>query len=111
MVTDNDDQRQFFRLYYPPALRPSIHIKARRYLVTEVSEAGIRFLLMPLTPFHIGQQVRGALGLLHGVIMPVQGIVLRYTADGEVVLHLSQGIPLSVMMQEQLRVIATCAEI
>jgi hypothetical protein len=110
MLTDNDEQRQYYRLQYPPPIRPTIFIKAMRYLITEISEEGIRFIVMPLTTFHVGQHVKGSIVMVHdvikpveGIVLPVEGTVLRFTSDNEVVLHLSQGIPLSVMIQEQQR--------
>lgn len=100
---DVTDQRRHYRMRYLPECCPLIYIKALRYVVTEISEEGLRFQSISEREFHLQERVNGNLQFSHGVIMPISGTVLRFSKEGEVVLYLSQGIPYSVILREQRR--------
>ncbi len=102
---DNDAQRRaFFRLPYPHAERPSLLADDAVYPVSEISEGGLRVVALDQGDVLARQQdVQGTLRLAGGDVQ-LHGRVLRQQGE-EVVLVLTEGIPLSLMVSEQRRLI------
>lgn len=100
------EQRRFYRLRYPCyplACHPRIYLRGMGFIVTEMSEEGLRFDARPVKDFYPLQRITGKLAFTQGEVISVMGTILRIASMGEVVVYLSHGIPLSVMMREQLR--------
>lgn len=102
---DNDAQRRaYFRLHYPQTERPSLLTEGANYPVSEISEGGLR--LVALDASQELEQQRHLVGILQlsGQSVAVEGRVLRRQHD-EVVVVLSDGVPLPLVMSEQRRLI------
>lgn len=107
MANSDDDEAQrraFFRLPYPHTERPSLRVDDTLYPVSEISEGGLRVVALDQSEV-LAQQldVQGTLHLVDAKV-DVHGRVLRQQGE-EVVLVLSEGIPLSLMVSEQRRLI------
>lgn len=102
---DNEAQRRaFFRLPYPHTERPSLMAGDGVYPVSEISEGGMRVVALDQGDVLAQQhQVQGVLRL-NQTEVAIHGRVLRQQGE-EVVLVLSEGIPLSLMVSEQRRLI------
>ncbi len=96
-------RRDFYRLEYPAAERPTVRFKGRDYTVSEISAGGIKIRAGRPGGFREGQFVAGVIRFVDGGIAPVVGGVHRF--DGkDVVIKLTIGIGLNRMMAEQLRI-------
>lgn len=102
---DNEAQRRaYFRLLYPQVERPCLLTDGASYPVSEISEGGMRLVAVDQGD-ELAQQ-RQIVGILQlpGESVAVEGRVLRKQSE-EVVLVLSEGIPLALMVSEQRRLI------
>ena len=95
-------QRDHFRINYPNGARPTITIAGQELTIVDLSEAGVKYAL-GLTPRpDKGKTVIGVVRFRDGTKIRVEGTVVRSSAeDRTCILHLSKGIPLSKMMEEQ----------
>lgn len=94
------DQRQFYRLKYPPRARPSVCFAKERYRVSEVSEGGIRVIMKDSSHLKIGDEMEGVLSLHNNRDVNIAGTVLRF--DGvEVIVKLDKGPSFKHMVDEQ----------
>lgn len=93
--------REYYRVAYPTQARPRLMVQGHTFDVVDISERGIRFkLLDSVPPPGVGNEVRGTVRFRRGDTVDVRGTVLRL--DGrEVAMHLDDGIPLRVVMEEQ----------
>ncbi len=94
------DRRAFFRLRYPITERPRMQMLTRQYVVTEISEGGIRLRPTVLADFPVGSELNAVLAFHDGESLTVNGTVYRHSGD-EVVIRLPKGIPESRIFAEQ----------
>lgn len=99
----DEQQRAYFRLWYPQSARPTLVIGDQKFEVSEISEEGARIVLS--RPFHRAENesFTGVIQFQDGQTESVAGVVLRST-ESEVVANLSQGISLKRMMAEQIQI-------
>ncbi len=103
MDTSQGQRRDYYRLEYPAAERPTVRFKGRDYAVSEVSAGGIKIRPGRQGRFREGQLFAGVIRFVDEGIAPVVGNVHRF--DGkDVVIKLTIGIRLNRMMAEQLRI-------
>lgn len=93
------DRREFYRLIYPVAVRPTIQVGAFVYEAFDVSEYGIKLLCDDLN-FRLGQTILGTITFHDSMSYPIEGVVLRITRY-EVILRLMKPIPERRMLDEQ----------
>jgi hypothetical protein len=102
MMEGVSNQRNHFRLEYPPADRPSLIIGREAHEVVDLSEQGIKFLMTKGYKPKVGDQIKGQIKFRDGKTVDVAGKVLRLlTEANQCVLTLTQGLPLPKMMEEQ----------
>lgn len=92
--------RQYYRVTYPPPLRPRLEIHEYQFEVLDLCERGMRFSLGDAAPPDPGQEVRGTLRFRRGEALEVGGVVLR-RERGEVAVHLETAVPRRVIREEQ----------
>ncbi len=101
MSQDEEQRRAHFRLRYPEKDRPHLRRGAEAFVVTELSEGGMRLHLSdPRGPWQGPARIEGQLQLASGDALAVSGDFLR-EADGEVVFQLQHGVDLHAMLEEQ----------
>ena len=98
------EQRAYFRLKYPPALRPALHLSWKSLDVCEISEYGLRFRADGNATYHAGEPIRAVIEFKDHESLTVTGTILRLDHD-EVVVRLDYGIPANRVMSEQRHVI------
>lgn len=104
MSAAQSDHREHFRLRYPESARPLLRCANQGFVVTEISEGGMRLHLADAgNLFDEERAVAGSLLLPSGVI-GIIGRPLRLD-DDELVLLLERGPSLHVMFEEQKRLI------
>lgn len=97
-------KRNFYRLTYTGGHGPRLEVGDRKYQILDLSEQGLRIRLPPKTRLPDGTRVGGYVVFLNGDRFAVSGTVLR-SQNFDCILQLSEGIPLSKIMDEQLRMI------
>ncbi len=95
-----ENQRTRYRLRYPLSACPKLVTEQRYFIVTEVSESGLRLLGVSEYSFSTGDLVQGQLEFPEGSPVAVTGHVVRFEPE-EVVVQLDEGVPFSVMVREQ----------
>ncbi|MDG3084743.1 PilZ domain-containing protein [Vibrio hannami] len=100
----NHERRQFYRLRYPKAERPSIELSGQIFQVCEISELGMRLLFRSEDPVPLGVKINGVIHFSDSKDVEIEGIALRQHS-GEVAVKLSKGISLKRMTDEQLRLL------
>lgn len=99
----DEQQRAYFRLWYPQAARPILVIGDRKFEVTEISEEGARIAISGSFCRAENESFSGTIQFRNGESDSVAGTVLRSSPE-EVVASLNQGISLKRMMSEQIRI-------
>ncbi len=95
------NQRANFRLDYPKADRPEIHVEKYRYEVLDLSEKGVKFDCAKTYRPQQNAPLVATVVFQSGKSCQVKGTVLRYLAEkNQCVAVLSQGVPLALMMEE-----------
>ncbi len=101
MSEDAEQRRAYFRLRYPEKDRPRFRSGAEAFVVTELSEGGMRLHLAdPHHQWSGPASIDGRLRLASGDELEVSGEFLR-EADDEVVFQLQRGVDLRTMLEEQ----------
>lgn len=95
--------REFFRLWYPQAERPTLEIGDQKFEVAEISEEGARIVLSGPFAHDHEEPFSGVVRFGNGESDSVEGVVLR-VSDNEVVANLKRGVTLKRMMSEQIRI-------
>ena len=103
MDPGREQRRDYYRLEYPAAERPTVRFRGRDYTVSEVSSGGLRILPGRQGGFREGQFFAGVIRFVDGGVAPVVGRVHRLDGN-EAVIKLAIGIRLNRMMAEQLRI-------
>jgi hypothetical protein len=98
-----DEKRRYYRLQYPKPERPTVWFQGCCYVVSEISEGGVRVILAGACAVRLGQSFAGILRFKDGGTVPIVGVVIRLDHD-EIVVKLSKGISLKCMIAEQSRV-------
>lgn len=98
------ERRQFFRLRYPIAERPTIELQGESYQVCEISEEGARLLFRSAKPVSFGETMTGTIHFFDSEDVDVEGIPLRQHGC-EVALKLTKGLSLKRMTDEQLHLL------
>lgn len=94
-----EQERSYYRLRYPSRERPSLLVGRQRFVVTELSETGLRLLAD-----WRDDELDGILVLRDGTQLPVSGDRIR-EVDGETVIGRLSGVKFAVLMSEQRRLI------
>ena len=81
------DARRHFRVHYPSALRPQLHLGLAALDVLDLSESGLR-CAGSVEGLHVGAAVASLLRFRHGRGTRVEGDIVRLGA-GEVALQLA----------------------
>jgi hypothetical protein len=97
-------RRAHYRLRYPEVERPLVQTGVQDFAVAELSEAGLRVVLGGQTPPEAGAPFRGFLQFRDGEVLLLRGDWLRVEGE-EGIIHLSTGISLRRMLDEQRRLL------
>lgn len=92
--------REHFRIEYPTAARPLLLIGIVEHEVVDVSEQGLRFRAIEGEHWDIDDAVSGPVRFQQRDEVRVSGTVVRIV-EREIAVHLSDGIPLRIIMEEQ----------
>ncbi len=98
------NNRDFFRLEYPAADRPTIVVSGMTYEVLDLSEEGVKFAVPSSFKPNPALKIRGTITFKDGKSVDVVGTVLRILErkdKNQCVLTLTSGVPLPKMMEEQ----------
>jgi hypothetical protein len=98
-VADDSNSRSFYRLRYPVPERPKLLVGGETYIVTELSEGGMR-----IEAKAIEKAIDGTLLLKDGTKLKVKGIFGR-TVEREMVIVELTGVSFGVLMNEQRRLL------
>jgi hypothetical protein len=92
--------REHFRIEYPTAARPSLIAGSVEHEVVDVSEQGLRFRMAEGESWELGHSVVGTIRFQQRDEVRIRGVVVRIV-DKEIAVHLSIGIPLKTIIDEQ----------
>ncbi|MFV0450515.1 MAG: PilZ domain-containing protein [Vibrio sp.] len=101
-MTNNTEQRQFFRLRYSmKEVMPTLRVQSREFKISEISEQGIRAIVRDYSLFKMEDVLEGEL-LLNSLDrnIPIKGKVLRKIGN-EVIFLLTEGLSFKQMIAEQ----------
>ncbi len=99
-----NQQRDFFRLVYPPEDRPSIQIEESIFLIADLSEQGIKFIHKDTVNFPVGVRMNATIIFKDGSESEITGDIIRVVHDTPpsfTVVELVKGVPMSKMLSEQ----------
>lgn len=102
MAADEAQRRAHFRLRYPDDARPLLCTEQGDFPICEISEGGLRIVLQA-PEARLPERLQGLIELGQERLA-IEGRVLRRMGE-ELVLVLSQGVPLAVMLNEQRRLL------
>ncbi|MBL8258970.1 MAG: PilZ domain-containing protein [Candidatus Competibacteraceae bacterium] len=94
------DLREFHRIRFPLAERPTFVCADQAFAVIDVSARGVRYLAPELPALNPGDPVAGMLRFRRGSPIKIEGNVVRVQGD-HVALHLKKEIPFSLLIAEQ----------
>ena len=100
MLNSPDNRREYFRLPYPEELMPILTIGGQQYLVTEISEAGLRLRCERPDEFQLGEKVEGAVTFAEGEEVTITGQFLR-SCENEFVISPLKGVTFRRVVSEQ----------
>ena len=105
-MTPNEpnNRRKFFRLAYPVELMPVLVWQENAYLVSEISEGGLRLKNPDGIKFKIGTTVHGEITFFSGERIEVLGTVCRQDPK-EIVVSPLDGVDFRLILSEQQTVI------
>jgi len=92
---------RLYRIQFPTSERPTLVVDGSEYVVIDCSETGIRYRFRGPTP-EVGTIVAGVLRLRRGEDVEVEGEVVRTSQDEAGLKLRPPGIPLRVIIAEQL---------
>lgn len=96
-----ENRRQYFRIQYLVSDKPKLVIGRKTYEVIDVSERGLRFAVAGGKAPQLNSNIRGDITFPDNKTFAIEGTVLRINPAGtEVSVHLTRGIPLVKMMEE-----------
>jgi hypothetical protein len=94
--------RNFYRINYPPASRPALLLGGRPHEIVNLSEEGLMFDGAGGDRPRVGDPVSGVIVFADQERLEVSGTVLR-TAGSGVVLRLDRRVPFAKILSEQRR--------
>ncbi|MCW9013914.1 MAG: PilZ domain-containing protein [Gammaproteobacteria bacterium] len=97
-------QREYYRINYPMAERPSLISREEEFEVIDVSEYGVKFKIQEISPFILGEEVTADIRFSDDEVYPCSGHINRYT-NKEVVILLETPIPLNKIRSEHIHLI------
>lgn len=92
------ERREYFRVTYPSAVRPTLRTRTHEFDVVDVAEKSLQFSNPAQIKFL--DWVKGTLTFYEGASVEIEGKIVRRHNDA-VVLYLITPIPFSRMIQEQ----------
>jgi hypothetical protein len=101
-----ENARERYRIEYPLRERPRLEIGAESYPVIDCSESGLRFEVTRGHPPELGATVRGAIRFRSGREALILGTVVRVGEAAVAVQFVGAGVPMGVIMREQLELLA-----
>ena len=102
--SDDAQRRAHFRLRYPQEERLHLITDNGEYLVCEISEGGLRIVLQAQAGATVVPDRLVGLLNIQDETVAIEGRILRRD-DKEVVMVLSEGIPLPLVLNEQRRLL------
>ncbi|HEY9052858.1 MAG TPA: PilZ domain-containing protein [Gammaproteobacteria bacterium] len=100
----SEQRREFFRVEYPSGYRPRFIVKGQSFDILDISECGIRFLLVDNANFIIGASIKGIVHFTDDEELECSGIVIRKEL-GTVAIQNDVAIPLARIRSEHLNLI------
>ncbi|MFO1372470.1 MAG: PilZ domain-containing protein [Candidatus Competibacteraceae bacterium] len=96
------EQRQYHRIRYPLAERPTLVCETKTYAVIDISARGLLYLILPDEPHPKAHDIiRGIVRFRRGTQVNIEGTVVR-VAHKEVALYFpNREIPFSILLNEQ----------
>ena len=104
---DGANNRQHFRLEFPPTERPKLVSGKFELVVLEVSEGGCSVEAdgAAASAFgHVGIRVSGTIVFSNGDRHPMEGEVVRMTANSRISIKFIKGLTFAKMMDEHRRI-------
>lgn len=98
-VTEN--RRAFFRLVYPISEQPAIDVEGTRMRVINISEEGV-LVASGAIDAELQQQICARIFFSESEPLDIKGKIIRIDESG-IAVHLSKGIPMFQIIQEQQR--------
>jgi hypothetical protein len=96
------NEREHYRIHYPPSERPLISVNATTHEILDLSEGGVRFAVPRSFRPPIGAVLKGSIRFRNNKVCKVEGTVLRLNEqDGHCTLQFAEGVPLPIIMEEQ----------
>ncbi len=99
-MTEFEFEREHYRVVYPEAARPRLIGGGLERDVIDLCEEGLRYRPADAEVRAIGDVIDGFVRLRRGAEVGVTGTVVRVD-EREIALHLTVGIPLRVVLEEQ----------
>ncbi|USD66758.1 PilZ domain-containing protein [Vibrio sp. SCSIO 43136] len=96
-----EQRRKYYRLRYPKEERPVADIMGRKFMVTEISERGMRIKFNDIHAASPNIGVSGKIRFHDGEIIEIEGTTFRLDVE-ELVIKLTIGPDLKRMTKEQL---------
>ncbi len=96
----DENKRNFFRVFYPLGVMPTIAIRGWEYSVREFSEQGINVASTDRWEFRVGDGISGELVFTNGESEQVMGKIIRISHDSFVI-GMVQGITQKRVVSEQ----------
>jgi hypothetical protein len=100
----DEQQRDFFRLVYPPEDRPTIKIEESEFIVADLSEKGVKFVHNTTVRFPVGVRMNATIIFKDKSEVKVTGDIIRVVLDATpcfTVVELIEGVPVAKMLGEQ----------
>lgn len=101
------NQRQHFRLEFPPSERPKLVVGKFEMVVLEVSEGGCSVEVNQVAASALGLagiHVSGTIVFSNGDRHPMEGEVVRMTANSRISIKFIKGLTFAKMMAEDRRI-------
>lgn len=94
------DLREYHRIRFPLAERPTFVCEGKTYAVIDVSVRGLRYAAPGAKPPQIHDPVTGILRFRRGAQAKIEGVVVR-AQNEQIALQLGKDIPFGILIAEQ----------
>ncbi|MCX5766627.1 MAG: PilZ domain-containing protein [Gemmatimonadetes bacterium] len=105
-MSQGHNKRDFYRVYYPPKVRPKFNIGGVTAEVIDASERGVAFRIPHKPMPELNSELAGTIRF-HRREVDVSGVIMRVDEHKAVLLLDPPGIPMQVIVMEQQRQIAS----
>jgi hypothetical protein len=102
----SENARGYYRVEYPLRERPLMDIDGAMHQVIDCSESGLRFELGRGAPPDPGAMLHGIVRFSNGLEVSIRGTVVRVQDGAVAVQFAGKGIPMGIIMREQLDLLA-----